>query len=103
MNEWSKIGITNRDKRAALDARVAVVEEAVKSAEAELWRKSDPAAKARAEEVVKQLSESIENYEKAATKAAAAGNEKKAKEATESAVARRVWLAEAEKSLAEFQ
>ena len=103
MNEWSKIGITNRDKRATLDARVAVVEEAVKSAEAELWRKSDPAAKARAEEVVKQLSESIENYEKAATKAAAAGNEKKAKEATESAVARRVWLAEAEKSLAEFQ
>ena len=103
MNEWSKIGITNRDKRAALDARVAVVEEAVKSAEAELWRKSDPAAKARAEEVVKQLSESIENYEKAATKAAAAGNEKKAKEATESAVARRVWLAEAKKSLAEFQ
>ena len=103
MNEWSKIGITNRDKRASLDARVAVVEEAIKSAEAELWRKSDPAAKARAADVVKQLSESIASYEKAASKAASAGNEKKAKEATESAAARRIWLAEAEKSLAEFQ
>lgn len=103
MNEWSKIGITNRDKRAALDARVAVVEDAIKSAEAELWRKSDPAAKARAADVVKQLSESIASYEKAASKATAAGNEKKAKEATESAAARRIWLAEAEKSLAEFQ
>jgi hypothetical protein len=102
MGEWSKIGITNRDKRAALDARVAVVEEAIKSAEAELWRKSDPAAKARAADVVAQLSESIANYEKAAAKAEAAGNAKKAKEALESAAARKVWLAEAEKSLAEF-
>lgn len=102
MNEWSKIGITHRDKRAALDARVAVVEEAIKSAEAELWRKSDPAAKARAADVVKQLSESIASYEKAAEKANAAGDAKKAKEASESASARKIWLAEAEKSLAEF-
>ena len=103
MNEWTKIGITNRDKRAALDARVAVVEEAIKSAEADLWRKSDPAAKARATDVVTQLTESIANYEKAAAKAQAAGNDKKAKEALESAEARKVWLLEAEKSLAEFK
>ncbi len=102
MNEWSKIGITNRDKRAALDARVAAVEEAIKSAEADLWRKSDPAAKARAADVVKQLADSIASYEKAAEKAKAAGNDKKAKEASDSAAARKVWLAEAEKSLAEF-
>lgn len=102
MNEWSKIGITNRDKRAVLEARVAVVEDAIKTAEAELWRKSDPAAKARAADVVTQLSESIANYEKVAAKSEAAGNAKKAKEALESAAARKVWLAEAEKSLAEF-
>ena len=103
MGEWSKIGITNRDKRAALDARIAVVEEAIKTAEAELWRKSDPAAKARAADVVAQLSESIANYEKAAAKAEAAGNAKKAQEARDSAAARKVWLVEAEKSLAEFK
>ena len=103
MNEWSKIGITNRDKRAALDARVAVVEEAIKAAEAEIWRKSDPAAKARAQDVVTQLTESIANYEKAAAKAQTSGNTKKAQEALESAAARKVWLVEAEKSLAEFK
>jgi len=103
MNEWSKIGITNRDKRASLDARLLVVEEAIKGAEAELWRKSDPAAKARAQEVVSQLNESIANYEKAAAKAQAAGNAKKAQEALESATARKAWLIEAEKSLAEFK
>ncbi|CAN2203080.1 Protein of unknown function DUF349 [Candidatus Nanopelagicaceae bacterium] len=103
MNEWTKIGITNRDKRAALDARVSAIEEAIKSAEAEVWRKSDPAAKARAADVVTQLTESIANYEKAAAKAQAAGNDKKAKEALESAAARKVWLLEAEKSLAEFK
>ena len=103
MGEWMKIGITNRDKRAALDVRIAVVEEAIKSAEAELWRKSDPAAKARAADVVAQLSESIANYEKAAAKAQAAGNAKKAQEALDSAAARKLWLVEAEKSLAEFK
>jgi len=101
-NAWTKIGITHRDKRAALDARVAKVEEAIKSAEAEIWRKTDPAAKARAADVVKQLADSIANYEKIAAKSEAAGNAKKAKEALDSAVARKVWLAEAEKSLAEF-
>ena len=102
MRSWEKIGITHRDKRAAFDARVAKVEEVIKEAEAEIWRKTDPAAKARAAEVVKQLSESIENYRKVAAKSQAAGNEKKAKEALESAEARTVWLAEAEKHLAEF-
>jgi hypothetical protein len=99
---WEKIGITHRDKRAAMDARVAKVEEAIKSAEAEIWRKTDPAAKARAADVVKQLSDSIANYEKVAAKSTAAGNAKKAQEALDSAAARKVWLAEAEKSLAEF-
>ncbi len=99
---WEKIGITHRDKRAALDARVAKVEEEIKAAEAEIWRKTDPAAKARAADVVKQLADSIANYEKIAAKSSAAGNAKKAQEALDSAAARKVWLAEAEKSLAEF-
>ena len=102
MHAWNKIGMTHRDKRATLDARVHAIEIAIKEAEADNWRKTDPAAKARAQEVVKQLSDSIENYEKIAAKSEAAGNTKKALEASESATARKVWLAEAEKSLAEF-
>jgi hypothetical protein len=37
-NQWSKIGMTARDKRAALDARLEVVEAAYKEAEATIWR-----------------------------------------------------------------
>ncbi len=102
LNAWSKIGMTHRDKRASLDARVHAVESIIKEAEAENWRKTDPAAKARASEVVKQLADSIENYEKIAAKSLAAGKAKKATQPSESAAARRVWLAEAEKALAEF-
>ena len=102
MNTWSKIGMTHRNKRTSLDARVQAVELVIKEAEAAHWRKSDPAAKARAAEVVKQLSDSIENYEKIAAKSEAVGNAKKAAESRESASARKVWLVEAEKSLAEF-
>jgi hypothetical protein len=99
---WEKIGMTHRDKRSALDARVGAVEKTIKEAEADIWRKSDPAAKKRAEEVVAQLTASIASYEKIAEKSAAAGNTKKANEASESAQARKVWLAEAQKSLDEF-
>jgi hypothetical protein len=102
LRSWEKIGMTHRDKRAALDARVAKVESVIKEAEADIWRKTDPAAKKRAQEVVAQLTESIANYEKAAAKFAASGNTKKSEEAAESATARKVWLAEAEKGLAEF-
>lgn len=100
--QWEKIGMTQRDKRAAFDHRFAAVESKLKSAEEDRWRKTDPAAKARASDVVRQLSESVANYDSLVAKAEAAGNTKKATEARESAAARRVWLAEAEKSLAEF-
>jgi len=103
MRTWDKIGITQREKRAALEARISVVEEAIKAADADMARKTDPGAKARAAEVVAQLTESIENYTKTAAKAEAAGNSKKAQEARESADARKVWLVEAERHLAEFQ
>lgn len=102
LRAWEKIGMTHRDKRAAMDSRVSTVEAVVKAAEADMWRKTDPAAKKRAQEVVAQLTESIANYEKAAAKFAASGITKKSEEAAESATARKVWLAEAEKGLAEF-
>ncbi|MBI3429919.1 MAG: DUF349 domain-containing protein [Actinobacteria bacterium] len=100
--QWERIGMTQRDKKAAYEARFAAVETQIKSAEEARWRKVDPVAKARAAEVVRQLSDAVDNYEIQAAKAESAGNAKKATEAKEAAAARRLWLAEAEKSLAEF-
>jgi hypothetical protein len=51
---------------------------------------------------VKSLVEAIENYEKQAAKAQAAGQTAKAMLAQEAAAARRVWLEEAQKGLSDF-
>lgn len=100
--QWDRIGMTQRDKKAAFESRFAKVEGEIKAAEEARWRKVDPVAKARAVEVVRQLAEAVANYEKQAEKALALGNTKKATEAKDAAAARRLWLEEAEKSLAEF-
>jgi len=100
--QWDRIGMTQRDKKAAFEARFTAVETQIKSAEETRSRKVDPVARSRAAEVVKQLSDAVETYEKQAAKAKALGNAKKAAEAEESAAARRLWLADAQKALAEF-
>ncbi len=100
--QWDRIGMTQRDKKAAFESRFAKVESQIKQAEEARWRKVDPVAKARATEVVRQLAEAVANYEKQAEKALTLGNTKKATEAKDAAAARRLWLEEAEKSLAEF-
>ena len=100
--QWDRIGMTQRDKKAAFASRFEAVEVQIKSAEEVRWRKVDPVAKSRAQEVVKQLTEAVANYEKLAERANAQGNQKKAGQALEAVEARKTWLAEAEKSLREF-
>jgi hypothetical protein len=101
-SRYMKSGQVERGKRNALDRRVESVELSVKEAEQEQWRKSDPGAKARANDVVSQLRAAVADYEAKATKAESNGDLKKASELREAAAARKVWLAEAEKGLSEF-
>ena len=100
--KWSKIGMTERRKRAALEARFEKVENAIAELQQEHSRRTDPTAIAHANSVVAGLEEAIANYEKQAAKAEAAGDAKKAKVAREAAEARKVWLVEAKKGLSEF-
>jgi hypothetical protein len=101
-SKWRRIGMTDRKKLAALDARVEKVSEAISELERNHARKNDPTAIAQANKVVQGLSEAIENYEKQAAKAEAAGQTAKAMLAREAAAARRTWLAEAQKGLTDF-
>lgn len=100
--KYIKTGMVERNKRAALDRRIDVVEMTLKEAEQEQWRRSDPGAKARAWDVVNQLLAAVADYEAKAARAEAAGDMKKANELREAAAARSIWLAEAQKGLAEF-
>ena len=100
--QWSRIGMTDRSKRAALDARFEKIEAEIEELQSAHERRSDPTAIAQANSVVTGLQEAIANYEKQAAKAEAAGDTKKATIAREAAAARRIWLTEAEKGLATF-
>lgn len=99
----SKIGMIDRKKRSVLDKRVDSVEMTIKEAEQEQWRRSDPTAIARANDVVIQLTNAVAEYEAKAAKAQANGDSKKAADLLEAAAARRMWLSEAQKGLADFQ
>jgi Ni,Fe-hydrogenase III large subunit len=101
-SKYGKTGPVERNKRTLLDRRVETVEMALKEAEQEQWRRSDPDAKARASNVVNQLLAAISDYEAKAAKAEANGDSKKAAELREAAAARSLWLAEAQKGLADF-
>ncbi|MGQ0842670.1 MAG: DUF349 domain-containing protein [Sporichthyaceae bacterium] len=64
--------------------------------------RTNPAAIARAQETVEKLRALIESFETKAAKASAAGDAKAAATHKEAAEARREWLVEAEKTLAEL-
>ena len=102
MDQWAKIGITDRAKRAALETRIGKVEAEIKELTAVENKRTDPTAIAHANTVVKSLEDAIANYEKQAERAKVEGNPEKAKIAQEAAEARKLWLVEAKKGLATF-
>ena len=94
--------MTDKKKKSTLDSRIKNIENEITDLEQSFRRKSDPTAKAQANKVVQGLVEAIENYERQAQKAEAAGQAAKAMVAREAAAARRVWLDQAQKGLTEF-
>ncbi|TDD26288.1 DUF349 domain-containing protein [Kribbella turkmenica] len=102
LDRWDQVGKVPRDSMRAIDSRLRAVEQAVKAAEDEVWNRSNPEARARAEATVKQLQSLIADLEKQAAKADSQGNTRKANEAREAIAARREWLTQAQNALAEF-
>lgn len=101
-SKYAKAGMVDRNKKAQLDRKIENVELSLKEAEQDQWRRTDPGAKSRALEVVNQLIAAVADYEAKAARADAAGDSRKAAELREAASARSIWLAEAQRGLAEF-
>ncbi|MFI7614316.1 DUF349 domain-containing protein [Nonomuraea terrae] len=102
LERWEAAGPVPRDQRDRLEGGLRKIDEAVRKAEDAEWKRSNPEARARAQSTVDQLRTSIDQLEKRLSKAQAAGRAKDVKEAEEALTARRSWLAEAERTLAEF-
>jgi hypothetical protein len=99
---WEQAGAVPRDAREHLEAGLRRVEDAVRKAEESQWRRSNPEAVARAEGTVAQLRSAIAQLERQLAGARDSGDAAAAASAEEALAARRAWLEEAERTLAEF-
>ena len=93
--EWVKIGHVPREQVRSVEDRLRKVEKKIADAEADAWRRSDPAAKARSSSLVTQLEAAIEGLE-AELKAAPAGKKKDIQAQID---ARKAWLEAAVKAV----
>jgi hypothetical protein len=99
---WEQVGPVPRDSREQLESGLRRVEDAIRKAEENQWRRSSPEALARAEGTVAQLRSAIAQLEQQVARARDRGDSHGARTAEEALSARRSWLAEAENTLAEF-
>jgi hypothetical protein len=99
---WEQAGPVPRESRDGLEGGLRKVEDAVKRAEDNQWKRSNPEAVARAQGTVDQLRTAISTLESQLAKAQARGDQSGIRKAEEAIAARRSWLAEAERTLAEF-
>lgn len=88
-DRWEKAGRVSRNDIAKTEDKLKAIETAVRNAERDNWKATDPAAKARKDDVTIKLEEAIAKLEAELAKAT---DKKKITELTESLAARKAWL-----------
>jgi len=91
-SKWEKAGKVPKDKIREVEDKLRAIENKVRQAEEDNWRKTDPAAQARANDVVSQLEDSIKKLEAELATATASKDKKKIDDATSALAARKSWL-----------
>jgi hypothetical protein len=91
--KFEKAGKVPKEKIRETEDRLKAVERKVRDAEAEQWRKSDPAAIERTNGVLSQLEISIQKIEEDLAKATSKNDSKKVSELQAALEARKSWLA----------
>jgi hypothetical protein len=88
-DRWEKAGRVARTDMARTEDKLRAIETAVKNAERDHWKATDPAAKARKDDVTLKLEEAIAKLEIEISKTT---DSKKKTELTEALAARKSWL-----------
>jgi Domain of Unknown Function (DUF349) len=88
-DRWEKAGRVSRNDMAKTEDKLKAIETAVRNAERDNWKATDPAAKARKDDVTIKLEEAIAKLEAELAKAT---DKNKITELTESLAARKAWL-----------
>ena len=102
LEKYNAYGRVPREQIRPLDSRLKAIQSAIQSAEQEEWRRTDPEARARAEETVRMLSDEIDKLTERAAKAAARGDSAAAAKANDSIATYQTWLDQAKETLADF-
>ena len=102
LERWERAGAVPRDAQERLEGGLRKVEETLRRAEDSHWRRTNPEALSRARGTVEQIRSAITQLEGQLDKAKASGDQKAQQQAQEAITARRSWLAEAERTLAEL-
>jgi Domain of Unknown Function (DUF349) len=99
---WEKVGGVPRDAHERLEGGLRRIEDALRKAEDSHWRRTNPEALTRAKGTVDQIRSAITQLEGQLAKAEASGDASAQQKAKEAIAARKSWLAEAERTLAEL-
>ena len=101
-DRWEEAGKVPRADMGRVEAGLRKVEDAVRHAEDENWKRSNPETKARTNSALSQLESAIAGLRDDLAKAEKAGDERKIKAAKEALEAREAWLEQLEKSASEL-
>ena len=103
IEKYNALGKVPRDAIRGLDARVRALDSAIKKAEDDEWKRTDPEARQRAEETVGMLSAEIAKLSEKVSKAQARGDGQAVKKAQDAIDTYTAWLQQAQATLAAFQ
>jgi hypothetical protein len=99
---WEKAGKVPRSDMKELENRFRKVEQAVRGAEDEQWRRTNPEALARAQDTVSQLEAALAALEADLEKARQSGDDREVRKVESDIAARQLWLEGARSALTEF-
>jgi hypothetical protein len=101
-DRWEEAGKVPRADMGRIEAGLRKVEDAVRHAEDENWKRSNPETKARTNSALSQLEAAIAGLKEDLAKAEKAGDQRKIKAAQEALDARQAWLDQISRSASEL-
>jgi hypothetical protein len=101
-DKWDAAGKVPRGDVERMEKGMRRIEQAVRDADDQRWKQSNPEVAARAQSMVDQLEASVSSLRDDLAKAQASGNERKVKDAQAKLDAQEQWLAQARGNLDEF-
>lgn len=103
LSRYNEIGHVPRNAIRGLDNRVRALESAIREAEDEEWRRTDPEARKRAEDTIAMFTSHIAKLEEKLAAAEAKGDQRAIKDASDSIATYTSWLEQAQATLDEFK